>query len=88
MMPRHAHPEPDKRKHGIGQPVHPAQATDSCFVVKIPVHPHIQEFVRAQARDEIHPKTIGLQVFFSNIEVAFEGRYAPADGSVGENRST
>ena len=86
-MPGYAHSKPDEWEYRVWQPVHPTEASDACFLVPIPVHPNVEEFVRAQPRDVVHPKSLRLKEFASNVKVALEGRDPPTDRPVGQHRT-
>ena len=51
------------------------------------IHPDVQEFVETQARDVVHTKTICLQIFSGDVEIAFKRCDAPANGTVGKQGS-
>ena len=53
----------------------------------IKIHPHVEKFVDAQTRNIIRFESVSSQVFLSDIEVAFEWRYAPAEWSIGDHRT-
>jgi hypothetical protein len=84
---RNRHSKPDKRQQRIGQPVQPTQTSNIRPVFMMQIHPDVEKFVDAQTGNVIRFEPVGSQVFFSDIEVAFEWRYTPAKRSIGDHRT-
>lgn len=87
MSPRHCNTKPDKRQQGIRKPIHPPDIRDVDFGAEPQVNPDVQELVQAKTRKKINLEAVSQQVFFSDIEISFERRYAPSQRAIGKHRA-
>ena len=79
---RYGDAEPDEWQQGIRQPVHPGKIPNTFPMNQLQIHPHIHKFIDAQTGQEVHSEAIRFQIFPGNIEIALEGRNAPAQWSI------
>ena len=85
MVACNGDPIPDKRKEGIGQPVHPAEAGHLSLGSQVQIHPDIEKFVGAEARNVVELEPVCLEVLAPDIEVSFETCDSPASGAFCQN---
>jgi hypothetical protein len=67
---RHRDPKKDKEEERIWQNVTPAKHTIPVTITTEEIKPNIQEFVDAESRNPVRPKSLGLQTPLADIVAA------------------
>lgn len=87
MSARQRHPEADEGKKRVWQPIHPPQALFRFGTGQQPIHPHVEELVRAKARYVICLERTIFQTTATYIVVSLEWSDVPPDWAFGQHRS-